>query len=150
MTDLDGAYARLFALWNARYVAGSEDACSQALRQDLECLNETGGTGSPAPLQPPGHPRAAKMTAAPCTRPWSRGWVRTAHDCMIGDAEHEVPLGELMMRWNGEFLLLWKPQQLDVRSLSLGMSGEPVQALRQRLQQWAGIPAEPVPVGLLR
>ena len=43
VTDLDGAYSRLFALWSARYVAGSEDACSQALRQGLECLNETGG-----------------------------------------------------------------------------------------------------------
>ena len=43
VTDLDGAYGRLFALWSARYVAGSEDACSQALRQGLECLNETGG-----------------------------------------------------------------------------------------------------------
>ncbi len=39
VTDLDGAYSRLFALWSARYVAGSEDACSQALRQGLECLD---------------------------------------------------------------------------------------------------------------
>ncbi len=43
VTDLDGAYTRLFALWNARYVAGSEAACSQALRQGLECLDEAGG-----------------------------------------------------------------------------------------------------------
>ncbi len=43
VTDLDGAYSRLFQLWSARYVAGSEDACSQALRQGLECLNQTGG-----------------------------------------------------------------------------------------------------------
>jgi general secretion pathway protein A len=49
-----------------------------------------------------------------------------------------VPLEQLQPRWNGEFLLLWKPTQLDTRSLSLGMRGEPVQALRRQLQQWAG------------
>ena len=43
LTGLDGAYSKLFALWSARYMPGSEDACSQALRQGLECLNEEGG-----------------------------------------------------------------------------------------------------------
>ncbi len=144
MTDLDGAYARLFAQWNARYVAGSEDACSQALRQGLECLNETGGTevlrryNRPAILALQDDAGAVHQTVI----------TRLGADharLMIGDAEHEVPLAELVPRWNGEFQLLWKPQQLDVRSLSLGMSGEPVQALRQRLQQWAGVVPDSVP-----
>jgi general secretion pathway protein A len=144
MTDLDGAYARLFSQWNARYVAGSEDACSQALRQGLECLNETGGTEVLRRYNRPAILALQDDTGAVHQTVVTRLGVDNAR-LMIGDAEHEVALTELATRWNGEFQLLWKPQQLDVRSLSLGMSGEPVQALRQRLQQWAGIAPEPMP-----
>jgi general secretion pathway protein A len=137
MTDLDGAYARLFSLWSARYVANSEDACAQALRQGFECLNEAGG--APALRR---YNRPAILTLEDETGAAHQTVVTKLGDdsarLMIGDAEHEVPLEQLQPRWNGEFLLLWKPTQLDTRSLSLGMRGEPVQALRRQLQQWAG------------
>ncbi|MEJ0099778.1 MAG: AAA family ATPase [Pseudomonadota bacterium] len=141
MTDLDGAYARLFSRWNARYVAGSEDACSQALRQGLQCVNESGGAVSlrrynrPAILALQDDTGAVHQTVA----------TKLGDDSatlMIGDAEHEVPLADVSTHWNGDFLLLWKPAQLDTRSLSMGMEGAPVLALRQRLQQWANAPAE--------
>ena len=144
MTDLDGAYARLFSQWNARYVAGSEDACSQALRQGLECLNESGGAEVLRRYNRPAILALQDDTGAVHQTVITRLGADNAR-LMIGDAEHEVPLSELTTRWNGEFQLLWKPQQLDVRSLSLGMSGEPVQTLRLRLQQWAGMPSEPMP-----
>ncbi len=137
MTDLDGAYARLFSLWSARYVAGAEDACAQALRQGFECLNEAGGT--PALRR---YNRPAILTLEDETGAAHQTVVTKLGDdsarMLIGDAEHEVPLEQLQPRWNGEFLLLWKPAQLDTRSLALGMRGEPVQVLRRQLQQWAG------------
>jgi general secretion pathway protein A len=144
VTDLDGAYARLFALWKARYVAGSEAACSQALRQGLECLEEEGGIevlrryNRPAILALQDNGGAVHQVIV----------ARLAADkarLMIGDATHEVPLAALQERWGGDFLLLWKPPQLDTRSLAPGMRGEPVRALRGRLRQWAGLPPEASP-----
>ena len=139
VTDLDVAYSRLFSLWSARYVAGSEDACSQALRQGLECLNETGGLDTlrrfnrPALLSLEDDTGAIHQTIV----------VRLDADraqLLLGPDRHEVPLAELQARWNGEFQMLWHPPQLDTRSLSLGMNGDPVRELRTRLMQWAGLP----------
>jgi general secretion pathway protein A len=136
-TDLDGAYARLFSLWNAGYAAAAEDACTQALRQGLECLDESGGLAGlrrynrPAVLALEDDMGLLHQTVV--TKLGS-----DSAQLMIGDARHEVLLTELEPRWNGEFLLLWKPPQRDARGLSLGMRGAPVQALRQRLHQLAG------------
>jgi general secretion pathway protein A len=141
VTDLDGAYGRLFALWSARYVAGSEDACSQALRQGLECLNETGGAQNlrrynrPALLALEDDTGAVHQTIVVKLQ-------GTRAQLLIGGANHEVELPDLESRWNGDFLILWRPPQLDTRSLALGTQGEPVRVLRQRLSQWAGRPPE--------
>ena len=141
VTDLDGAYGRLFALWSARYVAGSEDACSQALRQGLECLNETGGAQNlrrynrPALLALEDDTGAVHQTIVVKLQ-------GTRAQLLIGGANHEVELPDLETRWNGDFLILWRPPQLDTRSLTLGTQGEPVRVLRQRLSQWAGRPPE--------
>jgi len=141
VTDLDGAYSRLFALWSARYVAGSEDACSQALRQGLECLNETGGIDAlrrynrPALLALEDDAGAIHQTIV------VRLQGQSAR-LLIGTDMHDVALTDLQPRWNGEFLMLWRPPQLDTRSLTVGMQGEPVRALRDRLRQWAGLPAQ--------
>ncbi len=141
VTDLDGAYSRLFALWSARYVAGSEDACSQALRQGLECLNETGGIDSlrrynrPALLALEDDTGAVHQTIV----------VRLQGDTarlLIGADMHDVALPDLSARWNGEFQMLWRPPQLDARSLTMGNEGEAVRVLRTRLRQWAGLPAQ--------
>ena len=139
VTDLDGAYMRLFALWNARYVAGSEDACSQALRQGLECLNETGGIDA---LRRFNRPAILSLED-------DSGAVHQAivvklqgprAQLLLGDQHHDVALSDLHPRWNGEFQMLWRPPQLDTRSLNFGMQGDPVRELRARLLQWAGQP----------
>ncbi len=145
VTDLDGAYSRLFALWGARYVAGSEDACSQALRQGLECLDEAGGLASlrrynrPAILGLEDDSGAIHQTVVEQLGP-DKALL------LLGATAHEVPLAQLEGRWSGDFLLLWKPPQLDTRSLALGAHGEPVRSLRERLQQWAGIEPDPLAI----
>ncbi len=149
LTDLDGAYTRLFKLWNARYVAGSEDPCSQAQRQGLECLNETGGLAALRRYDRPAVIALEDETGAEHQTVVTRLGDHDAQ-LMIGDTERKVPLTQLAERWNGDFLLLWKPAQLDARTLSLGMSGAAVGELRQRLRQWAGIatgPAAPAAAG---
>jgi general secretion pathway protein A len=139
VTDLDGAYTRLFDLWAARYVAGSEDACSQALRQGLECLNQTGGIENlrrfnrPAMLPLEDRSGAIHQVVVSAIGP-ERARL------LIGKTVHEVTLPSLQELWNGEFLLLWKPPQLDARNLALGSQGEPVRNLRRRLHQAIGLP----------
>jgi general secretion pathway protein A len=147
VTDLDGAYKRLFELWGARYVAGSEDACSQALRQGLQCLAQSGGLDA---LQRFNRPA---LLALETTDGAVHQTVLTrlgAHDAQIqiGPMSHTLSLADLQKHWTQGFQLLWKPTQLDTRSLSLGMTGEPVRALRAQLNLWAGLPAENQPLEL--
>jgi general secretion pathway protein A len=138
-TGLDGAWSRLFGLWGAHYVAGSEAACSQALRQGLECLEETGGLEAlrrynrPAILSLEDGTGAMHQTVLAQLLDGERARL------MIGEDAWELPLAEIGQRWNGIFLLLWKPPQLDTRNLSVGAWGEPVRNLRTRLNAWAGI-----------
>jgi general secretion pathway protein A len=142
VTDLDGAYTRLFDLWSARYVPGSEDACSQALRQGYECLNLQGGIerlrifNRPAilPLED-----ASGAVHQVVLSHFSGSDARV----LIGASAHDVKIDDLMRHWRGDFQLLWRPQQLDTRSLQLGMQGRPVRMLRERLRQWANLPVEP-------
>ncbi len=61
-------------------------------------------------------------------------------ELQVGDARERVPVDELANAWSGDFVLLWRPPELDTRTLSLGMRGTPVKELRERLQQWSGRP----------
>jgi general secretion pathway protein A len=142
VTDLDGAHTRLFALWSARYVAGSEDACSQALQQGLECLHEEGGIASLRRFNRPAILPVEDRTGAVHQIIVSTLGTERA-SVQIGEATHDVSLLELQELWRGEFMLLWKPQQLDDRNLTFGAEGEPVRVLRQRLRHWAALPPEP-------
>ncbi|MGC4027344.1 MAG: AAA family ATPase [Steroidobacteraceae bacterium] len=136
--DIDGAWQQLFARWSARYVAGTEEACAQALRQGLECLPQRGGLerlrlfNRPAILpldRAVGGPLHAVLTAVDTDRV----------QLLLGNDAREFPLPQLLQHWGGDFVLLWKPPQLDTRNLSMGMRGEPVRQLRERLRRWAGL-----------
>ncbi len=144
VTGLDGAYTRLFVLWSARYVAGSEDACSQALRQGLECLDEEGGFDVLRRFNRPAILPVADGNGTIHQVVVTKLTPDTAQ-LLIGDATHEVALSDLEQHWRGDFQLLWKPPQLDTRNLSLNMQGEPIGVLRNRLRQWAGLAPEATP-----
>jgi general secretion pathway protein A len=144
LTGLDGAYSKLFALWSARYMPGSEDACSQALRQGLECLNEEGGFEV---LRRFNRPAILPVSDANGTihQVVVTKLAQQTAQLMIGDSSHEVALADLQQHWRGDFQLLWKPPQLDTRNLSMNMQGEPIGVLRNRLRQWAGLTPETAP-----
>ena len=44
-TGTDDAFAQLFGLWGAHYVAGDTDPCTQAAQQGMECLVQRGSFG---------------------------------------------------------------------------------------------------------
>jgi general secretion pathway protein A len=143
VTDLDGAYARLFALWSARYVAGSEDACSQALRQGFECLNQSGGLEQLRKFNRPAI-LALEDVAGAIHQVVLASIVGGEVQLLIGDATHTVKTEDLLRHWRGDFQVLWKPQQLDTRMLKLGSQGDPVRQLRKSLRRWAKLSEEPV------
>ena len=140
-TGMDGAWWRLFSQWRARYVAGSEDACTQALRQGLECLSQHGtiaqlrGYNRPAILDLVESGAAHHVVLS--------GLENEEAKLLLGDQSKSVPLAQLLALWQGDYVLLWKPQELDTRALSLGMRGTAVRRLRAQLERWQGHVPDP-------
>ncbi|HEY2808589.1 MAG TPA: AAA family ATPase [Steroidobacteraceae bacterium] len=139
-TDTDSAFARLFALWGAKYQPGATDPCTQAAQQGLECVAERGSFGQ---LHLYNHPAILLLTDASGA---SHQVVLTA----LGEEQaslelggtHVVPLGELTRYWLGDFVMLWHPANAPVKPLSAGMRGADVRWLRQSLQRLHGAPAD--------
>ena len=139
-TSTDDAWWRLLQLWQARYVSSGEDACTQALRQGLECLAQR---GSMATLR--GYNRPAILTLRSGSQTHAVVLTRLDNSnaqLLLGQGTLTVPLTALQALWSGDFVLLWKPGNLDTRPLSLGMKGEPVRQLRARLASWQGQPVD--------
>jgi general secretion pathway protein A len=141
-----GAWSHLFGLWGAQFMPGDEDPCAQALRQGLECLGEDGGLEALRRYNRPAILGLADDAGA--TRHAVLAQLLDAQRArlMLGDAAYEIPLAEIQARWNGEFLLLWKPPLPEPRNLRLGMAGEPVRSLRARLNAWAGLTEDAAPL----
>ncbi len=131
-TDADNAFNKLFALWNARYVVGRRDACTQASEQGLECFLER---GTLADLRLYNRPAVLTLTASDGR---IHQVVLAALDderaiISLGGAPREVRIGELARLWFGEFVLLWRPGTREVKSLQPGMRGTEIERLRANL-----------------
>ena len=123
VTDTDSAFARLFALWRADYVAGAVDACEQAARQKLECLVERGSFGQ---LQVYNRPAILTLNDSQGA---SHQVVLTAlrdEDASIdvGGTQAVVSIAELSRYWLGDFVLLWRPDTATVKPLAVGTRGD--------------------------
>jgi general secretion pathway protein A len=136
--DAEHALARLLPLWGAHYAPDIDDACAQAAQQGLQCLDETGGIAMLRSYNRPAVLALQDETGA--VHQVVVTWLGAERArLMVGDTEHEVPLAQLEPRWDGAFVLVWKPPQPDLPELTLGGRGDAVRQLRQRLQQWAGV-----------
>jgi general secretion pathway protein A len=138
-TDPDSAFGKLFALWGAHYVAGNTDPCTQAAQQGLECFVQH---GSLAQLRLYNRPAILMLS--------DEGGA--AHQVVLSglddeqarvdlDGSHSVGLLELSRYWFGDFVLLWRPATHHLKPLSLGMHGDDVRQLRERLEQLRGVKA---------
>jgi general secretion pathway protein A len=137
----DGAFTKLFGMWGAHYEAGTDDPCTQASKQGLECLVQRGSFGQ---LRQYNRPAILLLN--------DEGGV--AHQVVLtnlgdesakvdlGGQRHEVGIGELGRLWFGDFVMLWRPGTSRVKPLSVGMRGDEVRWLRQSLQQATGAPPE--------
>ena len=123
------------ALWNAEYVPGKIDGCSQALTQGLRCLNQRGSFAQLRLLN-----RPAILMLSDDNGTAYQVVLRSLHEDMaqlqIGTQAATVGVAELARYWFGDFVLLWRPGTRDVRDLSQGMHG----ALVRHLRDEAGLP----------
>lgn len=137
----DKAFGKLFAIWNLHYTAGSEDPCTQAAEQGLECLMQRGSFGQLRQFNRPallmlndesGNAHQVLLT--------NLGDERAKVE--LGGARHEVGIGELSRYWFGDYVMLWRPATESVKPLSVGMRGAEVRWLRQSLQRLNGAPPD--------
>jgi general secretion pathway protein A len=135
----DEAFARLFNLWGARYVAGIEDPCTQAAGQGLECLVQRGSFGQLRQFNRPAilllNDEAGNTHQVVLTR---LGDERAK--VALGSSGRDVGIGELSRYWFGDYVMLWRPATQSVKPLSVGMRGADVRWLRQALRQLSGEP----------
>jgi general secretion pathway protein A len=133
----DEAFGKLFGIWGARYVAGSEDPCTQASAQGLECLIQRGSFGQLRQFNRPailllsdsqGNSHQIVLT----------GLGDEHGQVALGGEKREVSIGELSRYWFGDFVMLWRPATESVKPLSVGMRGADVRWLRESLQRLNG------------
>jgi general secretion pathway protein A len=136
--DRDRAIGELVALWGGHYDAASGDACVQAARQGLHCLDQQQGSLSEL--------RRLNLPAI-LTLVDERG---AQHDVVVASLDHEaadvivngkrfkLPLAELNYYWYGDHLLLWRPGVPGAKDLTPGMDDEGVVWLRETLARIRG------------
>ncbi|MGH8217813.1 MAG: AAA family ATPase [Steroidobacteraceae bacterium] len=136
-TDPDSAFGKLFALWGARYVAGSVDPCTQALQQGLECFVQRGSLAQLRVYNRPAILMLSDDRGSPHQIVLS-GLDDERARIELGGGAHAVSIAELSRYWYGDFVLLWRPDMHHAKPLSLGMRGKDVQQLRERLDRLNG------------
>jgi len=131
-TGTDPAFARLFALWNARFDPHGARPCEQASAQGLECLAEK---GSFAQLKLLNRPAILSLTSGDGAEQQVVVSVLDDHAAQIeaGGATLKAELLDLQRFWYGDFLVLWRPPLPMARLLKPGMHGAEVRWLRQEL-----------------
>jgi general secretion pathway protein A len=136
-TDPDSAFGKLFALWGAHYVAGNVDPCTQAAQQGLDCFVQKGSLAQLRLYNRPAILMLSDDGGAPHQVVLSALDDEQARVDLGGP--HAVSIAELSRYWFGDFVLLWRPQTRHLKPLSLGMRGEDVRQLRERLDRVNGI-----------
>ncbi len=141
--DADAAFVALFTLWGERYTPGNDGACQQAEVLGLRCLFQRGTLEEIQTLDTP----------VILTLRNHRGVEHQALLAGLGDGVGRVALAGREYRvaatgiadyWQGEYLLLWRPQTADVKALVPGMRDPDVRWLRSSLATIQGEPIAPM------
>jgi general secretion pathway protein A len=140
-TGTDDAFAHLFGLWGAHYVAGDTDPCTQATQQGMECLIQRGSFGQLRLYNRPAILLLKDDSGAKHQVVLAGLDDEHARIDLAGQT-HEFGIGELSRYWFGDFVMLWRPGTQTVKPLSVGMRGDEVRWLRQSLQRLQGVTAQ--------
>jgi general secretion pathway protein A len=139
-TTMEAAFNSLFSLWGAQYQAGTGHACEQAGVHGLSCVWQRGSLAQLKLINRPAILTLIDTDGAP-HQVVLTGLDGAAAQILIGAQEARVPVAELADYWFGEFLVLWRPQNGELRPLRAGMRGDDVRWLRQGLEHLHGLPA---------
>ena len=135
------AYRRLLALWGTA-LTGDTDACGQAAKAGLACLDQHGSWTQVRMLN-----RPAVLTLTD-QRGQRHRVVLTALDeqsatLTLGERSERLPIDTVSRLWFGDFTVVWRPKSLRARQLSIGSSGEAVRWLRRKLSALHGSSVDP-------
>ena len=134
----DQAFAKLFGMWGAQYVAGNEDPCTQAAAHGLECLMQRGSFGQLRQYNRPAILMLSDDEGNPHQVVLTNLGDEHAH-VALGGEKRQVSIAELSRYWLGDFVMLWRPGTQQVKPLSAGMRGAEVRWLRESLQRLSGV-----------
>ena len=140
-TSEAAAYRRLLALWGTA-LTGDTDACGQAAKAGLACLDQHGSWTQVRMLN-----RPAVLTLTD-QRGQRHRVVLTALDeqsatLTLGERSERLPIDTVSRLWFGDFTVVWRPKSLRARQLSIGSSGEAVRWLRRKLSALHGSSVDP-------
>jgi general secretion pathway protein A len=136
----DEAFNKLFGVWGVHYTEGSEDPCTQAAGQGLECLVQRGSFGQLRQFNRPALLTLSDDSGTHQVLLTNLGDERAKIE--LGGTRHEIGIGELSRYWFGDFVMLWRPATQTVKPLSVGMHGADVRWLRESLQRLSGSPTQ--------
>jgi len=139
-SDKASAFAALYSRWGLDHaVARGELGCEGGRARGLRCLFRTGTWDKvrrynlPAILElapPPGGKHYATVT----------GLGEQTVTLEIGGRQLTFPLSEVDPFWDGAFILVGKAPPVSTTPIKLGMRGQDIKWLRQRLAALAGSP----------
>jgi general secretion pathway protein A len=136
-TSADTAFGGLFQLWNARYLAGPTDPCTQAETHGLYCVTLH---SSLAQLREIGRPALLMLGegGVPSHQVVLTGIGPDRVELQVGARTVRAAIADLSLYWFGDCVLLWHPTTPPVPELRPGMHGPAVRSLRVQLLQANG------------
>jgi general secretion pathway protein A len=141
-TGTDAAFAALLGRWRLEYRPEDGPACEQVEAAGLRCLLQRGTWGELAALDRPTILVLADRDGREHQVVLNR--LRNGNaELLAGETTVHVPLGDLLMLWYGEYLLLWQPEAGDGRLLARNAVGSDVLWLRRVLGELRGAPVLP-------
>lgn len=133
-TDLESALRVLFASWDFKYAEMKGlSPCKKARYANLRCLQ---GQGTWHELKTANRPALITLSVDEVTSQYGVliSLSGETAEIMLGDGETvETNVGALSRLWTGDYLLLWRPPAQFSRELKLGLRGDDVLWLRDRL-----------------
>ena len=139
-TSADTAFGALFRLWNAQYLPGATDPCTQAEAQGLYCVTLH---SSLAQLRQFARPVILMLgdSSAGSYQVVLTGIGNDSVQLQIGARSARIAVADLSLYWYGDCVLLWHPATPPVLELRPGMRGPAVRSLRAQLLQASGAQA---------
>ncbi len=141
-TTADAAFTALFTLWNASYTPGPADPCTQAVAQKLNCVTLHSSLAQLRDLKRPAILMLVDDAGAP-RQVVLAGIGTDGAALQVGARNIHIAISELSRYWYGDCVVLWRPANLPVNVLRLGMHGPAVRSLRTQLLQASSAPADP-------